>query len=121
MIDRDAAWKAKRAALSLVHRAGLDPGRAIAYRAYCRREGTDLEDFATWCALSEAHGADWHTWPAPLRHPRGPAVADFAAAHADLVDFYRWLQWVLDEQLARRPPPAARACRSASCTTWPSA
>ena len=29
-----------------------------------------------------------------------PAVAEFAAEHADDVDFHRWLQWQLDDQLA---------------------
>ena len=39
VIDRDRAWTAKRAALALVFAAGLEPGRAIAFRAFCRREG----------------------------------------------------------------------------------
>ncbi|MDT4915396.1 MAG: 4-alpha-glucanotransferase [Pseudonocardiales bacterium] len=100
VIDRNVAWPAKAAALELVHRQGLAPGRALAYRAFRRREGRSLEDFATWCALTEVHGPDWHDWPAALRHPRTPEVAAFAAASAGRVDFYRWLQWVLDEQLA---------------------
>ena len=69
MIDRDRAWTAKRAALALVFAAGLEPGRAIAFRAFCRREGDALDAFAVWSALSEVHGRDWHTWPVPLRHP----------------------------------------------------
>jgi 4-alpha-glucanotransferase len=109
VIDRDVSWTAKRAALALVHAAGLEPGREIAYRAFCRREGAALEDFATWCALTEVHGPDWHEWPAQLRHPRSPAVAVFATGHAARVDFYRWLQWVLDEQLADAQGRARRA------------
>jgi 4-alpha-glucanotransferase len=100
VLDRDAAWSAKRAALELVHRAGLTPGRALAYRAFTRRAGRALDDFATWCTLFETYGADWHEWPAELRHPRSRQVAAFATAHAARVDFHRWLQWVLDEQLA---------------------
>lgn len=109
VIDRDSSWIAKRAALALIHEAGLDPGRAIAYRAFCRREGAALEDFATWCALSEIHGADWHCWPERLRHPRSPEVAAFAAGNAARVDFFRWLQWLLDEQLAETQGVARRA------------
>ena len=41
-LDRDASWSAKRAALQLLHRQGLLPGRRFAYRAYCRREGKAL-------------------------------------------------------------------------------
>jgi 4-alpha-glucanotransferase len=109
IIDRDAAWAAKRAALALIHAAGLEPGRAIAWRAFCRREGAALDDFATWCALCEAYGADWHDWPEQFRHPHRPEVAAFAAANADRVDFHRWLQWVLDEQLAETQGTARRA------------
>jgi 4-alpha-glucanotransferase len=99
-IDRDSSWTAKRAALALIHDAGLEPNRAIGYRAFCRREGAALDDFATWCALSEAYGPNWHTWPEPLRHPRSPEVAAFAVEHPARIDFHRWLQWALDQQLA---------------------
>ena len=108
-VDRDLSWTAKRAALELVHGAGLEPGRAIAFRAFCQREGAALDDFATWCALSEIHGPDWHSWPEQVRHPRGPEVAAFAAGNAARIDFYRWLQWVLDEQLAEAQAAARGA------------
>ena len=109
VIDRDSAWTAKRAALGLIHAAGLEPGRAVGYRAFCRREGSALDDFAVWCALSEAHGPNWHSWPEPLRHPRSPETIAFAADHAADVDFHRWLQWVLDDQLADTQASARRA------------
>jgi 4-alpha-glucanotransferase len=108
-IDRDAAWTAKREALQLLHAAPRRPGREAAYRGYLRREGTGIDDFATWCALVEQHGADWKTWPEGLRHPRSNQVADFRADHADAVDFHRWLQWVLDEQLDAAQSSARRA------------
>jgi len=99
-IDRDSAWQAKQAALRLVYAVPRSPGRELAYQAYRQREGAGLDDYATWCALAREHGADWSDWPEPLRHPGSPAVAAFRAEHADEVDFHRWLQWVLDEQLA---------------------
>ena len=108
-VDRDSSWTAKRAALALIHAAGLEPDRAIAYRAFCWREGAALGDFATWCAVSDAYGVDWHSWPEQLQHPRSPEVAAFAAGHAARIDFYRWLQWVLDEQLADAQGASLRA------------
>ena len=84
-------------------------GRELAYRAYRAREGHGLDDYATWCALSEAHGTDWHAWPAELQHPASPAVAAFAQRITDAVDFHRWLQWVLDEQLPATQAAALRA------------
>ncbi|MGE2835871.1 4-alpha-glucanotransferase [Mycobacterium sp. SMC-4] len=108
-IDRDRAWKAKRAALETVYQVEFSAGRQIAYQAFCAREGRSLDDFATWCALAEHHGADWHRWPAELQHPRSAAVAEFAATHAAEVDFHRWLQWQLDEQLSAAQTRAVSA------------
>ncbi|MBY0441531.1 MAG: 4-alpha-glucanotransferase [Mycobacteriaceae bacterium] len=100
VIDRDTAWAAKRKALTSVYRVHRAAGRELAYRAYRAREGKSLDDFATWCALADHYGADWHRWPGPLQHPASPAVAEFVHAHPHTVDFHRWLQWQLDEQLA---------------------
>jgi 4-alpha-glucanotransferase len=108
-IDRDAAWKAKRSALESVYRVKRSAGRELAYTAYRQREGQSLDDFATWCALAEQYGNDWHQWPEDLQHPAGPAVADFAAEHAKTVDFHRWLQWQLDDQLTAAQATAVQA------------
>ncbi len=108
-IDRDTAWKAKRAALESVYLVDRSAGRELAYGAYREREGRSLDDFAIWCALAEQYGSDWHQWPADLQHPSGPAVADFAAEHADAVDFHRWLQWQLDDQLTAAQATAVQA------------
>lgn len=99
LVDRDSAWKVKRVALKTVYRVERSPGRELAYEAYRTREGRSLDDFATWCALAEEYGGNWRSWPDEYRHPDAPAVAEFAAAHAEQVDFHRWLQWQLDDQL----------------------
>jgi len=44
-----------------------------------------------------------------MREPRSPEVAAFAAAHRDRVEFFQYLQWVADHQLATA---AAGACDS---------
>jgi glycogen operon protein len=51
----------------------------------------------------------WRTWPAELRDANGPAVEQFAGAHAERVTFRAWLQWLADTQLGA----AARAAREA--------
>ncbi|MGC1154223.1 4-alpha-glucanotransferase [Mycobacterium sp.] len=108
-IDRDSAWAAKRAALELVFSVPRTAGRDLAYAAYRAREGAALDDFATWCALAEAHGGDWHQWPESVRHPGADGVAKFVAKHSAAVDFHRWLQWQLDEQLAAAQSQAVSA------------
>ena len=102
LIDRDAVWALKREALGLLHAVPRGPGREAAYRAFLRREGRTLDDYATWCALAEAHGPAWRSWPAGLRDP-GSAAVRSAVASAELsgrVEFHRWLAWLVDDQLA---------------------
>lgn len=99
-IDRDACWRAKRAALEVLFHAGTSDARRAAYDAFLAREGPALTDFATWNALAEEHGAHWRDWPGELRDPRSAAVDAERRRLADRVEFHRWLQWQLDEQLA---------------------
>lgn len=108
-IDRDAAWTAKREALQLIFAVPRTAGRELAFAAYCRREGAALDDFATWCALAEKYGADWHEWPESVRHPGSAGVAKFVKKHSAAIDFHRWLQWQLDEQLAAAQTRAVSA------------
>ena len=87
LIDHDAVWQAKRAALELLWCAdGAAPTRGA------MPEG--LRDFATFCALAEQHGPRWSRWPAELRHP--------ATASADprRVAFHAWVQQQCAEQLS---------------------
>lgn len=97
-IDRDAAFKLKKDALDqLWNRFSGDAG----FERFCRAEGEALTVFATFCALAEHHGSAWHKWPAEYRAPRSPDVARFAGDHKERVRFFQWVQWLLDEQLAR--------------------
>ena len=100
LLDRDGVWEAKRAALALIHAVPRSPARESDYQDFREREGSGLVDFATWCALAEVHGPVWSEWPEPLRDPRSAEVAKARDELAERVDFFGWLQWVLDEQLA---------------------
>jgi len=108
-VDRDAAWAAKRAALEVVYRVRRSAGRELGYSAFRARQGRALDDFAVWSALTEVYGSDWHEWPNPLQHPDADGVAAFAAEHAEEIDFHRWLQWQLDEQLMSAQAHAVNA------------
>jgi 4-alpha-glucanotransferase len=99
LLDRDAVWEAKRSALTLVHSVPRSAAREADYQGFLVREGSGLVDFATWCALAEVHGDVWSEWPDELRTPDSAAVVAARAELADRVDFYCWLQWVVDEQL----------------------
>jgi 4-alpha-glucanotransferase len=100
LIDRDAVWALKRRVLQRIFDAGFGSADAEKpFRDWWWHEGQPLMDWATWCALADEHGPDWHTWPDELRDPGGPGVAAFAAAHEREVAFHAWLQWLLDVQL----------------------
>ncbi|MFE2420976.1 4-alpha-glucanotransferase [Streptomyces hokutonensis] len=109
LIDRDAVWELKREALELVRQVPLGPGRRAAYADFLAREGEALEDHATWSALAEVHGSDWHRWPAGLRDPRSPETARARAELMDRVDFHSRLAWLTDTQLTA----AQRSAREA--------
>jgi 4-alpha-glucanotransferase len=89
LIDYDAVWDAKHAALELLwpfHQepVELDPA---------------LRGFATYCALSEVHGADWREWPESLRDADSAEVAAVRDELADRVAFHGWLQELCRAQL----------------------
>ncbi|MFJ9035769.1 4-alpha-glucanotransferase [Streptomyces sp. NPDC102406] len=109
LIDRDAVWALKRDALEAVHAVPLTPGRRAAYADFLAEQGTALEDHATYSALAERHGPDWHTWPAGLRDPRSPETARARRELADRVDFHSRLAWLTDTQLT----DAQRGARAA--------
>ncbi|MGO4956051.1 4-alpha-glucanotransferase [Luteococcus sp. Sow4_B9] len=99
-IRRNESWAAKNEALEIIFRAGRKPAREMAFNDFIRREGRQLRDFATWCALYEVFGPDWRTWPAELRRPTSPEVAEFYRQNQQRVRFYKWLQWVAETQLS---------------------
>ncbi|MGY2063911.1 4-alpha-glucanotransferase [Blastococcus sp. SYSU DS0619] len=95
LIDRDAIWARKREVLMRIFFAH---GGGEAFARWREEQGPTLQDWATWAAISEEHGADWHTWPADLRRPDGPGVTAYAEQHGAVVAFHAWLQWALELQ-----------------------
>jgi 4-alpha-glucanotransferase len=109
LIDRDAVWTAKRAALEIIRAAGLAPSRQAELDAFRDRDREAVSDWATWCAIAEVHGPDWRAWPAVLADPRSAEVASLRRARADRVDFHIWLQWLAAQQAVAAQRAARRA------------
>ena len=97
-IDRDAVFNLKMDALKLLW--SRFPGDSR-FNRFCDQQGESLAQFATFCVLAERYNSGWHSWPADYWRPDSPAVTRFAADHGEGVRFYQWVQWLLDEQLAR--------------------
>lgn len=88
-------------------RNGSGAGRQHEFERFRDSQGQTLERTCIFQALrqhfakQDQHSADWHNWPAEYRDPDSAAVAEFARVHRDQVDFWVWLQWLADEQLAQ--------------------
>jgi 4-alpha-glucanotransferase len=95
LIDRDAIWARKREVLMRIFFAH---GGGEAFARWREEQGQTLQDWATWAAIAEEHGGDWHTWPDELRRPAGPSIDRYVEQHGAVVGFHAWLQWALDLQ-----------------------
>jgi 4-alpha-glucanotransferase len=95
LIDRDAIWARKREVLMRIFFAH---GGGEAFTRWREKQGQTLQDWATWAAIAEEHGGDWHTWPEELRRPQGPELARYVEQHGAVVAFHAWLQWALELQ-----------------------
>jgi len=75
--------------------------RASAFRQFCDEHGDRLLRYALFEALSDHFaGKPWQEWPEPYRDARTPEVQEFRETNRAQVEFYKYLQWVADEQLA---------------------
>ncbi len=104
-VDYEGVRSAKFEILELLARE-VRGDRAAAFARFKRERGEDLRRHALFEALQEhLYVRDpacwgWPAWPPPYRDPASPEVAAFAAANAERIDFYAYLQWLADEQLA---------------------
>lgn len=98
----------KRRFLKLLYRQfrrGADEGRRRAFHEYCAREGDLLHKFALYCALDEVlHKQDrnrwtWHHWPREYQSPHTDACRRFEHEHWRLIEHYKYIQFVIEEQL----------------------
>ena len=95
-IPRDPVWRAKLSALELL----WPLHRAEELAAWRELQGRPLADFALFCALAEQHGVPWQSWPGELRRPDAAGIKTARERHAERVDFWCWVQLLVDEQLA---------------------
>jgi 4-alpha-glucanotransferase len=86
--------------------AKQDAERSRKFAAYCQCEGDLLNKFALYCALDEIlHEQDenrwtWRDWPVEYQTPDSAESRSFAQQQAGTVEFYKYIQFVIDEQLA---------------------
>ncbi len=80
--------------------------RGQAFRAFQAEGGMVAERFCTFEALTEhflrqdVGLAYWRHWPEDYRHPESEAVQAFAQKKRERVEFFWYLQWMAEQQLA---------------------
>ncbi|WP_119419162.1 malto-oligosyltrehalose synthase [Desertibaculum subflavum] len=112
LVDYPAAARCKWRILELLFRSFRDhhiarqTARARRFRAFQREHGAALQRFCVFQALRETHGREnpslryWRNWPIELQDPGSPAVARFAAANRQRIEYLAYLQWIAEEQAA---------------------
>ncbi|MGA9873721.1 MAG: 4-alpha-glucanotransferase [Rhodococcus sp. (in: high G+C Gram-positive bacteria)] len=108
-IERDPAFRSKLRALKRIHGVTRSPAREAAFDAFCAREGSGLDDFALWCALAEKFDRTSDVWSERAAHPDTDFATEFRESAADKIHFYKWLQWICDEQLGRAQDAARQS------------
>lgn len=74
--------------------------RAKAFEAYRSFNAAWLNNYATFRALKDFYQwQTWTQWPEPLRDCTAAAVEQFNAQYREYVEFYAYVQWILDQQL----------------------
>lgn len=109
LLDRNSSYEAKLSALEQVFRVHRGPARSRQFSEFCRQHGQGLDDFALWCALRESLGPSAPEWSEEAASPYTRYCATERAALADRIEFYRWLQWICDQQLESAQDAARRA------------
>ena len=97
LIDRDRSWETKRTALELIFAAPRSYHRQSQLDRFIERGGSELSNYALWCALVEREGTI--ELPEDLARSSAPRVELERLELAERVDFYQWCQWVVAEQL----------------------
>lgn len=79
--------------------------RLAEFRNYCERGAERLERFAVYEALTERFARDdgrergWLKWPIEFQDATGETVRVFATKERRRVEYFKYLQWLVDEQL----------------------
>ncbi len=112
LIDYAGAAEAKRQVLEMLYahfraqHLAQGTARAKAFFAFRDSRGQALRRHALFEALQERFHRDdssvwgWPVWPEAYRQPDAPAVERFAQDEIDRVEFYEYLQWQTDLQIA---------------------
>lgn len=111
LVDYSEVTALKRPILEILfrhfrgHHLESESERGRAFRAFQVAGGQQLHAYGVFEAMQEHFSKKsdspwgWRNWPEEYRDPQSQAVAKFAFAHQDRVEFFHYLQWQADLQL----------------------
>jgi (1->4)-alpha-D-glucan 1-alpha-D-glucosylmutase len=120
LIDHRGVAAAKFEILELLYahfrerHLALQSERAREFQAFCERGGEALRQHALFEAIQAyLHATDasvwgWPVWPIEYRDHASVAAQAFERAHLERVEWYEYLQWQAERQLAR----ASASCQA---------
>ena len=86
----------------LIHEVAGNTARAKAFDAYCAAQEPWLRGYALFRALKDFYKwQSWTQWPAEYQDIHSSACLQFEAQYKEYVDFFKYVQWILDQQLRR--------------------
>jgi (1->4)-alpha-D-glucan 1-alpha-D-glucosylmutase len=101
-VDYRAVAEAKRQVMEVLFQWFRRYGNHPALENFREQQAENLEDHCIFDALCEyfRDASWWGEWPEEFRNPRSAAVRRFAEEHSERVEFFAWLQWQTEQQLA---------------------
>ena len=105
-IDYTAVYNLKIAVLQKIFEKFAAKPKAREYQKfakYCASVGADLDNLATFQAIYSAYHdkvyGGWRGWKKELQSPYSAAVAEFKKMHEREILFFKFLQYIAEEQL----------------------
>jgi 4-alpha-glucanotransferase len=118
LVDYTGVTRLKLQALRLAHaefRSNASNVRRDRFLRFVRETGNNLATASLFQVLRNHFakrggvGAHWHQWPEEFRSPSTPEARQFARDYSSEIEFFNWLQWIADQQLADAREAAIQA------------
>ncbi len=84
---------------------GQGSDREQVFQAFCQERGEKLDQFALFDALfehfrkSDMNSWGWRCWPEAYHSPSSPSVQAFAEQNQPRITFFKYLQWLVGQQM----------------------
>lgn len=113
-VDYDSVQDIKYTILEILYRLFLKhhlvprSRRGMAFLRFIQQQGSNLEHFACFQALGETFSRTrssrkkprgWQDWPQDFQDPLSPHVETFSRKHFARINFFRYLEWLCQDQL----------------------